>query len=69
MADKTPLEQAKQQREDSARNLNAAREESLATHSHIREQQDVDTKTDAPGSIGKSGQDSNPRTRQSHDGE
>ncbi|BCM91163.1 hypothetical protein IAD21_03027 [Abditibacteriota bacterium] len=63
MADKTPLEQAQQQREDAARNLNAAREESLGTHSHDREQQQVDTKTDAPGSIGKSGQAPNPRTQ------
>lgn len=63
MADKTPLEQAQQQTEDSARNLNAAREESLAEHSHTREQQNVDVKTDAPGGIGKSGQAPNPRTQ------
>ena len=63
MADKTPLEQAQQQTEDSARNLNAAREESLQQHSQTREQQNVDTETDAPGGIGKSGQAPNPRTQ------
>lgn len=63
MADKTPLEQAQQQSEESAHNLNAAREESLATHSQNREQQNVDVKTDAPGGIGKSGQAPNPRTQ------
>ncbi|RYX85325.1 hypothetical protein EON83_06940 [bacterium] len=63
MADKTPLEHAQQQTEDNARNINAAREESLATHSHNREQQHVDVKTDAPGGIGKSGNAPNPRTQ------
>ena len=68
MSDKTPLEQAQQQSEDSARNLNAAREESLAEHSHTREQQNVDTKTDDPGGIGKSGQAPNPRTQPTRNG-
>ena len=68
MNDKTPLEHAQQQNEDNARNLNAAREESLGEHSQTREQQNVDTKTDAPGGIGKSGQAPNPRTQPTRNG-
>lgn len=68
MNDKTPLEHAQQQTEDNARNLNAAREESLETHSTTREQQNVDIETDAPGGIGKSGQAPNPRTQPTRKG-
>ncbi len=63
MSDKTPLEQVQEQNAAKSKNVNAAREESLAEHSDIREQQNVDTHTDAPGGIGKSGQAPNPRTQ------
>jgi hypothetical protein len=63
MSDKTPLEQVQEQNAAKAENLENAHEESLGEHSHIREQQNVDIKTDAPGGIGKSGQAPNPRTQ------
>jgi len=63
MDDKTPLERATEQTQQNAQNVNAAREESLETHSHTREEQNVDIHTDAPGSIGKSGDAPNPRTQ------
>ncbi len=68
MSDKTPLEQVQEQNAAKSENLNAAREESLHEHSDIREQQNVDIKTDAPGGIGKSGQAPNPRTQPTRQG-
>ncbi len=68
MSDKTPLEQVQEQNAAKSENLNAAREESLHEHSNIREQQNVDIKTDAPGGIGKSGQAPNPRTQPTRQG-
>ncbi len=68
MSDKTPLEQVQEQNAAKSENLNAAREESLQEHSNIREQQNVDIKTDAPGGIGKSGQAPNPRTQPTRQG-
>ncbi len=63
MSDKTPLEQVQEQNAAKSENVNAAREESLQEHSDIREQQNVDIHTDAPGGLGKSGQAPNPRTQ------
>jgi len=68
MSDKTPLEQVKEQQAQKAQNLEAAREESLGEHSHLREQENVDIHTDAPGGIGKSGQAPNPRTQPTRQG-
>ena len=65
--DKTPLERAREQTRRSAQNLAEAREESLEAHSKTREQENVDTHTDAPGGIGKSGQAPNPRTQPTRD--
>ena len=67
MSDKTPLQQVQEQNAAKAENLEAAHEESLGEHSHIREQQNVDIHTDAPGGIGKSGQAPNPRTQPTRD--
>ena len=61
--DKSPLERAQEQKQANSQNLSAAREESLEAHSHTREEQNVDRQTDAPGSIGKSGDAPNPRTQ------
>lgn len=68
MSDKTPLEQVKERQDQAAENLEAAHEESLKEHSHIREQENVDIHTDAPGGIGKSGQAPNPRTQPNRQG-
>ncbi len=65
--DKTPLERAQEQTQLNARNLADAREESLEAHSNARQQEGVDTHTDAPGGIGKSGQAPNPRTQPTRD--
>jgi len=68
MSDKTPLEQVKEHQAQAAQNLQAAHEESLEEHSKIREQENVDIHTDAPGGIGKSGQAPNPRTQPTRQG-
>lgn len=58
----SPLEQAQKLAQQQQENLRNAREgEQAQAQNHEVEEERVDTKTDVPGSIGKSGVASNPR--------
>lgn len=66
-APKTPLERVRETQQINRENLaaargdNAASDQAMQAESDDTEQRRVDVTTETPGSIGRSGQDSNPR--------